>query len=33
MDVSDARRLKTLAAGNGRLKRMLADAMRHTTSR
>jgi putative transposase len=27
MDVSDARRLKTLEDENGRLKRMLADAM------
>jgi putative transposase len=27
MDVSDARKLKTLAAENARLKRLLADAM------
>jgi hypothetical protein len=33
MDVSDARRLKTLEAENGRLKRMLADAMRHARKR
>jgi putative transposase len=32
LDVSDARRLKTLEDENGRLKRMLADAMLDNTA-
>lgn len=32
MDVSDAQRLKTLENENGKLKRLLADAMLGTTS-